>query len=195
MEDAQTWEVASREIVKKIPAKKYTVIVPDGNVQYFHNISDKNYQIESESFYSNQYNEKILAAISPEVKTQHHWYLQQLIKLLALKMRPVDQNILIWDGDTVPLKPLNFFSTSGNLRYYLGIEKHTPYFDTIERLLGIPKQTPLSFIAQNFPINTSWFLDFCQHIEERSNLSWSDAILNAIDFSKPNSFKALFSAS
>ena len=188
MEDANTWKIASSEIVKKIPAKKYTVIVPDESVQYFQSISDGQYQVEPESLYSNNYKHKLLAAISPEVKTQHHWYLQQLIKLSALEMRPANQNILIWDGDTVPLKTLNFFSASGNLRYYLGVEKHTPYFDTIERLLGIAKQTPLSFIAQNFPINTSWFRDFCQHIENKSNLCWSDAILKAIDFSKPNSF-------
>jgi hypothetical protein len=31
-------------------------------------------------------------------------------------------------------------------------------------------------------------MDFCQHVEEKSNLRWGDAILKAIDFSKPNSF-------
>jgi len=188
MEDALTWEVASTQIVKHIPAKKYTVIVPDNSIHHFRNISHRDYQIEPESLYAKQYQNKLIEALPPQAKTQHQWYLQQFIKLLAIANRPAEKNILIWDGDTVPLKPLNFFSSEGKLRYYLGVERHSPYFETIERLLDIPKQTPLSFIAQNFPINTTWFIDFCQFIEKQSQIAWGDAILNAIDFSVPNSF-------
>lgn len=187
-QDAKTWAFANKSIIKYIPSKKYSVIVPDDEVVLFKSISDARFNIEPESKYS-QYFESLIKSHLPEGKlTQTHWYLQQFVKLELLNQLNNNELAVLWDGDTIPLQPINFIDHSGKLLYFIGNENHPPYFKTINKLLGIQKQLPYSFIAQSFPIKSQWFKEFKTAIEQRSGKSWIEAIIDSIDFSQSNAF-------
>lgn len=77
------------------------------------------------------------------------WYLQQIAKLgYALRGDP-NGYYLIWDCDTVPLRPLNFFTSDDRPFYTLADEENLPYFQTYERLFGYRPNYIGSFISQH----------------------------------------------
>ena len=187
IQDAAIWKIASRQLLRKIPAKKYTVIVPDEDVSYFKKISSAEFRVEPQSKYTLSFEKKI-SQRGHSKTTNPNWYIQQFIKLAAVESRPDDAVILLWDGDTVPLKPLHFIGQNQKLRYHVGSEFHIPYFDTINKLLNLPKIIEQSFIAQCFPIKVKWLKEFHLVIEKKHGKCWSDAIMDSINFNIPNSF-------
>lgn len=188
MQDAKTWSFANKAIIKFIPAKKYSVIVPDSEIALFQDISHPKFTIQPESFYSEGFQEKISSHLLGYQHTHTRWYLQQFIKLELLNRLKENTNAVLWDGDTVPLEPINFTDDNGKLRYFVGTENHHPYFETIKQLLNIDRQVSHSFISQNFPIKSEWFQEFKKSIEFRSGKSWYEAILDSINFSHNNAF-------
>ena len=186
--DASTWKIAGPRILKRIPAKKYTLIVPDEDLDVFHGISNKQFEIEAESIYSSGVYQDILRRIPDDKRDSVQWYSQQFIKLLAASKRSSEQSIAIWDGDTAPLKPIQFIDSQGRLNYFTGTEAHDAYFETIQRLLGINKLINVSFIAQCFALKVSWIHRFINEIESRSGKTWTEAILESIDFTQENAF-------
>jgi hypothetical protein len=187
-QDANTWVFANKSIIKYIPAKKYSVIVPDADVALFKKISDARFNIEPESKYSQYFERQINSYLIDTRPSQTRWYLQQFIKLELLNQLNSNEVGVLWDGDTIPLEPINFIDHSGKLLYFIGNENHPPYFETIDKLLGIQKQIPHSFISQSFPIKSEWFQEFKSTIEYRSGKPWFEAILGAINFSNSNAF-------
>ena len=78
------------------------------------------------------------------------WYLQQFLKFAAAA-EPGTEWRLVWDGDTLPLRPLRLLSDEATPRPLLAprADRHTPYFQTIERLLGTGPLAPHSFIHEH----------------------------------------------
>lgn len=74
------------------------------------------------------------------------WYYQQILKLsFAIDYSSVKQeNIIIWDADTVILKKIIFFEKNYSIKYGSLFEFHKPYFKTNEGLIG---QNPKYFIS------------------------------------------------
>ena len=186
-QDARAWKVASRQLLRRVPAKKYTVIVPDRELDFFRQITPAEFNIDPQSQYAQPFENKFSQMASIKIPNKN-WYIQQLIKLAAIDSRPEDAILLLWDGDTVPLKPLYFISKNQKLRYYVGTEFHVPYFDTINCLLGLPKKIQHSFISQCFPIKVLWFKQFCLLTEKKYGKPWWEAIIESINFNIPNSF-------
>ena len=186
-QDARIWKIASRQLLRRIPAKKYTLIVPDKDIDYFRQISPAQYFIEPQYKYARPFEIK-MSQLTSHKATNQNWYIQQFIKLAAIESRPDDAIILLWDGDTVPLKPLQFDAGGQKLYYYLGSEFHVPYFDTINKLFGLSKVVEKSFIAQCFPIKVLWFRHFCQSIEQKFGQPWGETLIKSINFAIPNSF-------
>lgn len=85
----------------------------------------------------------------------HGWYFQQLLKFQFAFLKPEDDHYLIWDADTVPLRPLELFDSRGRMLLTKAQEFHQPYFETYEKLLGRPAQREFSFIAQHMLIRKS----------------------------------------
>lgn len=187
-QDAKTWLFANKAIIKFIPAKKYTVIVPDPEIALFQDISNPQFTIQPESFYSEGFHAKIASHLPSHRHTHIRWYLQQFIKLEILNRLKENINAVLWDGDTVPLEFINFIDDDGKLRYFVGVENHHPYFETVKQLLDIDRQVSHSFISQSFPIKSQWFQEFKKTVEYRSGKPWFEAILNAINFSQNNAF-------
>jgi hypothetical protein len=63
-----------------------------------------------------------------------------------------------------------------------------PYFENIDRLLGLDKAHQNSFIAQNFPITGDQIQAFFSYIEKRHQLKWWDAVIDSIDFDETSGF-------
>ena len=187
-QDIKTWLFANKAIVKFIPAKQYTVIVPESEVLLFQEISDKKFIVQSESFFSNNFKKAIFKHIPIHQHEHANWYFQQFIKLEALNRLEENVSAVLWDGDTVPLEPINFVDDKGVFRYFVGTENHGPYFETLKKLLNIEKQVAHSFISQSFPVKSEWVHEFINRIEFESGKPWLEAILGAINFSNSNAF-------
>ncbi|HTA16696.1 MAG TPA: DUF6492 family protein [bacterium] len=83
------------------------------------------------------------------------WYFQQFLKLQFAFFEQEDDHYLIWDADTVPLRPMEFFNASGRMLLTTAEEFHAPYFSTYERILGAEPNRAFSFIAQHMLVQKS----------------------------------------
>src|SRR5882762_7103078 len=62
------------------------------------------------------------------------WYFQQLLKYSWCFKNPEIGHYLVWDADTVLLRPLDFFDDQGRVLMTKSSEYHPPYFATFEQL-------------------------------------------------------------
>lgn len=109
------------------------------------------------------------------------WYLQQFLKMGFALTSYAQKEYLIWDSDTFPLHTLRFKDTSDKYIITIKDENHTPYFNTLKRLLGYGKLCKYSFIAEHMPIKVDWMRELITHIEKtdiKGNL-WFEKILYA----------------
>lgn len=188
LKDIEAWSVTSRFIVKNIASRRYKVVVPDHEMGAFLESSPSEFEVIGESKYTNQFREKLLKRLPENKKDQFGWYLQQFIKLLAIKDNDPNAIALIWDADTAPIQPIEFISAEGKIQYYKGTEHHEPYFETIRKLLDLEKIVNFSFIAQCFPLKVMWLNELCAEIENKSKMPWIDAVLDQINFNEGNAF-------
>lgn len=187
--DIDVWRVASRSVLKYIDSKSYVVIVPDADVDIFVAGTPPRFNVVGESKYSGGLGEALKKHLPAGQQGRFGWYLQQFIKLAALKNTADSDFALIWDADTVPLRCLRFDDPkTAKVRYYKGRESHDPYFDLIYRLLGMRKAVAYSFVAQCFPIKGIWAREFFELVERRHGKNWADAIVGLINFNEPSGF-------
>jgi hypothetical protein len=93
------------------------------------------------------------------------WYFQQFLKFQFAFHQTDDDYYLIWDADTVPLRPLQFFDAQGRMLLTQAQEFHRPYFQTYENILGRPAQREFSFIAQHLLVQKSVLREMLAEIE------------------------------
>jgi hypothetical protein len=119
------------------------------------------------------------------------WYFQQLLKLQFAFVDPEDDYYLIWDADTIPLRPLRFFDPAGRMILTKAEEYHAPYFQTYRALFGSEPNREFSFIAQHILVQKSVAREMMARIEERVPVpgDWAWKVMNAL----PPTGKNLFS--
>ena len=93
------------------------------------------------------------------------WYFQQLLKLQFAFVEPSEDFYLMWDADTVPLRPLRFFDAEGRMLLTTATEHHAPYFETYRRLLGAEANAEFSLIAQHIVVQKSIAREMLARIE------------------------------
>lgn len=184
--DIETWKVSSKYILENIESKNYLLVVPDDEVNVFRCVTDKRYSIVADSVYVGDLRKELLnyCSVKYEGTPRVGWYIQQFIKLAVLKESRSQENYLIWDADTVPLKKLKFFDIDGSVHFYVGNEHHLPYFESIRKSLGLEKLANCSFISQGFPCKGEWAESFFSQLEKRSGKSWQQSIIESIDFNQ-----------
>lgn len=178
------WREAQKRLPEFVPTRDHLLVVPDECVEDFVAVTDRRIRIEPESAHTAQYSRRLrneLQRMSQERRFGS--YVQQMIKLGALRGRPDGQRLLIWDADTVPLRELEFFTEAGHVRCYAQHGAHEPMFVQIERLLGLQKATKRSFIAQCLPIRSEWANAFFEYLEG-DGVSWHDRLLSSIPFNR-----------
>jgi len=108
------------------------------------------------------------------------WYFQQFLKLAAYKLVKTPY-YLVWDADSIPLAPIHFFLTDSIVLAQPGKEHHIPYFNTLARLLQIPKQADHSFISEHLMISKDHVERLIHLIAQKSvDNHWVYTILEAV---------------
>ena len=96
------------------------------------------------------------------------WYYQQFLKMQYARVCK-DEFYMVWDGDTIPCRPINMFSEAGAPYLDLKYEYHEAYFETLETLLpGMRKCIKKSFISEHMLINTKLMCQLLDKIESNS---------------------------
>ena len=180
--DLKTWRHAARGITRYIPARHFVVLVPDVDVQLFQDASPVEYCVLPESVYARAFQADLDQRMSDSTRARRGWYLQQFLKLCAVSDGEPEDVCVIWDGDTIPLRRLQFVDEHNCLSYYCATESHPPYFHMIDRLLGLSKAAPYSYVAQCLPMKVAWVHELRQHIEQRHGVNWFRALIDAINF-------------
>ena len=111
------------------------------------------------------------------------WYFQQFLKL-GYSFVCKDEYYLVWDADTIPLREITFFQEDGKPIFDLKPEYHAPYFDSIEKLLGLGKAIPESFIAEHMLMHAGMVREMLACMEKHADGSlkgkrWYEKVLHA----------------
>lgn len=110
------------------------------------------------------------------------WYFQQFLKM-SYSLVTKSNYYLIWDSDLILLKELDFFTKDNKMIIYKKTEYHIPYFETLEKILGLGKKFDFSFIAEHFLIKTKIMKEMIEKIEVNKNIEgkyFFEKILNSI---------------
>ena len=112
------------------------------------------------------------------------WYVQQFIKMGFCNFTD-DAYYLIWDSDTIPLKPAEFFDSEGRPYFDMKTEYNPPYFATMGRILpGVKKAVRKSFISEHMVIRSGYMREMIREIEANNTLeggNFQEKIMNAVD--------------
>lgn len=117
------------------------------------------------------------------------WYLQQFIKLGISKISD-NPYYLVWDADTIPLKPLDFFDSVGNPYFNLKREYNKAYFDTIKKLISLKKNKSESFISEHMMFNVAFVEELIQNINNNYLLKgdsfWKKILFASFSYTASN---------
>ena len=93
----------------------------------------------------NKYSKKIV--YKKQIKKRLNWYYQQILKINFIINNKIckNNNLVLWDADTVILKKINFFKNNESINYGNIFEYHKPYFLTSEKLLNV--KTPSNYLS------------------------------------------------
>ena len=118
------------------------------------------------------------------------WYFQQFLKYAFVNVSNSDRHFLIWDADTVLLRPLEFFTADGRPIYTKAAEHHIPYFETFKALFGTEAEREFSFISQHQIIDKQVLRQMLVEISERhpESKSWAWAIMDHLKGAGSNLF-------
>ena len=112
------------------------------------------------------------------------WYVQQFIKM-SFSFFTDDEYYLIWDSDTVPLKPVKMFADDGRPFFDMKTEYNPPYFDTMSRILpGVTRAVRKSFISKHMLIRSEYMRGLIREIESSASVdgnNFQEKIMNAVD--------------
>jgi hypothetical protein len=187
--DLRVNEISIPALMKHVRASCYMVVVPSRDVQQFMELLPREVRvIAEESLMGDVTVEAVARSLPAAVAHRAAWYFQQLVKMEAVRQLPPASEALIWDGDTVPLRPLAFKDAEDRIGFYIGRECNEPYFDATRQLLGLTRAIPYSFIAQCMYVRVRWIHELLAAIERRANTGWIEAILASIPGKSPSEF-------
>ena len=111
------------------------------------------------------------------------WYFQQFLKMAISNLPDTADHYLIWDSDTILLRSLTFFDADGKVFVNPKIEDHKPYFEVLQKIIGVEKQVDFSFISEHLMINKSYMSELIHSFVTKASdkISWVELILNSID--------------
>ena len=117
----------------------------------------------------------------PWLGSRKGWYKQQFLKLEYCKVASGPYTV-IWDSDTVMLRPLAFVDDAGRYLFTPAPESpHIPYFKLIERVLGFYPVVNRSFISQHQILDTAIVRRMLEAIEARSpGKTWYEVVLDHV---------------
>ena len=177
MRDVEVLEIVAQRLPEMIPLKQFFVGAPDHEcAEMQRRLGSRATVLAEDSMIPGVTLAKVRALPLQGFPRGAGWYFQQLLKLQFAFTDPDDDYYLIWDGDTVPLRPMRFFDEQGRLLMTKAEEHHAPYFETYWRILGEEPHREFSFIAQHIPAQKSVVREMLAKIEEHvpgeGNWAW-----------------------
>ncbi|MCM1160229.1 MAG: DUF6492 family protein [Roseburia sp.] len=122
------------------------------------------------------------------------WYYQQFLKM-KYSFLCRNQYYLVWDGDTIPCRPVTMFQINGGQPYLdLKREYHEEYFITLAKLFpDMHKSIEKSFISEHMLMRCDIMKNLINDIESNDKLegkAFYEKIIRCIDISRlrSNSF-------
>jgi hypothetical protein len=129
-------------------------------------------------------NVRALLAARGAAPARAGWYFQQFLKLCYSLNPKAGSHYLVWDADTIPLRPMEFFNHDGRTFFETSAEYNPAYFATMQRLIGIGKAEPYSFISEHMMIERNKAVQLLKEICGSSEVSCrqvAERIISAID--------------
>jgi len=83
------------------------------------------------------------------------WYFQQFLKLCYSLNPAASDYYLVWDADTIPLRPMRFLGETGRVIFERSEEYNASYFLTLQKLIGKGKTYDYSFISEHMMMERS----------------------------------------
>lgn len=93
------------------------------------------------------------------------WYYQQFLKMSFSDIYD-GRYYMSWDMDTVPLRPISMFDEDGHPYFDIKNEYIPGYFHTIEKLLGLKKNSEGSFISEHMIFRCDLMKEVIKAIED-----------------------------
>lgn len=184
-----TLKLAVNGLIKYSDVSRIDVIVPDSQFYEFKKIftSSEVKIIKESELISLECIEKIKFELG-EMSHRFGWYLQQFLKWEYAQLIK-EKYYLIWDADTILLENCHFFNNSQQT-FNLANEHHKPYFNTIEKLIGIKKQLKSSFISQYMVMDVSLLKSLINEIMKNNtdNTHWYLKVIKSLDKRNPSEF-------
>ena len=113
------------------------------------------------------------------------WYFQQFLKMGFAMSKYAEEYYLIWDADTMPVSNLSFFDGLNPLFAEDLMEEglHTPYFNTLSKLIPGLTYEKYSFIVESMIVKTEIMKHLINDISNSKSRGdfWYEKIINAID--------------
>jgi virulence-associated protein VapD len=112
------------------------------------------------------------------------WWWQQLVKLLALQWWPhLGEKLLVWDSESVLLKPLRFQDPEGRVWLHPASELHVAYTNHMQLLLpGLQRFNPsISGITHWMVFDRSILQDLIRRVENHWRMSFWQSYLAVVD--------------
>jgi hypothetical protein len=107
------------------------------------------------------------------------WLFQQFLKLSADEICP-SEHVLVIDTDTLLVRPQTYVY-EGRTIFHCSDEYHMPYRRVYQRMIGEPAKGPFSFVSHTTLFEKSKLKHFKNHIQERHQKPWFQAIMDLMD--------------
>jgi len=189
--DLPILEITARRLPDAIPCRAIHVVVPDADCGKVRKALGESVEVIAESdFVPTMTLEKLRELSVPGFPRAAGWYFQQFLKLQFAFVEPAEDFYLIWDADTVPLRPMRFFDADGHMLLTRASEYHEPYFETYRRLFGAEPHREFSFISQHMLVQKSVARQMLKGIEDRIEGAgnWAWKIMRSLPHSGDNLF-------
>lgn len=171
--------IACQSLYKHAGPASVHIVVPDREVEIFCSTLAGTCTIVPESDLLPEWPLRRIAGMFPPLLSQRAgWYLQQFLKLRFGSWSGLSRYV-IWDADTVLLRPLQLMSGE-RVVMNQAREHHAPYFDTYRALFDRPPVLPKSVISQYMLMDSSVISELFRELEQRHQTNWVEAILRAL---------------
>jgi hypothetical protein len=189
--DLPILEITARKLVEHVPFRALCVVAPDNDCRQIRSRLGREVQVIAENEFIPGMTINDLRALKlPHFPQAAGWYFQQLLKLQFAFVESNDDYYLIWDADTVPLRPMRFFDCKGRMLLTKATEYHAPYFETYRMLFGEDAHREFSFIAQHMVVQKSIAREMLASIERRmeGDGNWAWKIMKSLPATGDNLF-------
>jgi hypothetical protein len=181
--DLPVFEIAIKKIQANLPCKNLYVIAPSKDCKKMQRKLGRQAQIIPEDEFISGMNIQQLRRLAIfGFPKNAGWYFQQFLKLQFAFVEPADDFYLIWDADTIPLRPMRFFDSNGRMLLTKAMEYHAPYFETYRRLFNADPNREFSFISQHMLVQKSIAREMLEKIERQTagNENWAWKIMRSL---------------